>query len=137
MSYNALSGEAQRGEGRTHTGDSCVANTGLVSESFGIVGLPPDSLTLGTQVTSGPEGSITPVGDESNPATSHLACVQRSLQSKAFLATLPSSSWQLGGQVQTQFIIPPGKNDIAGVSQRKLIHFALLCRYDGVLSSLF
>ena len=82
LSYNALSGEAQRGGGRTHTGDSCVANTGLVSESSGIVGLPSDSLTLGSQVTSGPAGSITPVGDESNPATSRLACVQRSLQSK-------------------------------------------------------
>ena len=45
---------------------------------------------------------------------------------RAFLATLPSSSWQLRGQVQTQFIIPPGKNGIAGVSQRKLIHFAPL-----------
>ena len=45
---------------------------------------------------------------------------------KAFLATLPSSSWQFGGQVQTQFIIPPGKNGIAGVSQGKLIHFATL-----------
>ena len=82
LSYNALSGEAQGRGGRTHTGDSCVANTGLVSESFGIVGLPSDSLTLGSQITSGPAGSITPVGDESNPATSRLACVQRSLQSK-------------------------------------------------------
>ena len=82
LSYNALSGEAQGRGGRTHTGDSCVANTGLVSESSGIVGLPSDSLTLGSQITSGPAGSITPVGDESNPATSRLACVQRSLQSK-------------------------------------------------------
>ena len=82
LSYNALSGEAQGRGGRTHTGGSGVANTGLVSESFGIVGLPSDSLTLGPQITSGPTGSITPVGDESNPATSRLACVQRSLQSK-------------------------------------------------------
>ena len=82
LPYNALSGEAQGRGGRTHTGDSCVANTGLVSESSGIVGLPSDSLTLGSQITSGPAGSITPVGDESNPATSRLACVQRSLQSK-------------------------------------------------------
>ena len=56
---------------------------------------------------------------------------------RAFLAALPSSSWQLGGQVQTQFIIPPGKNGIAGVSQGKLIHFPLFGRYNGVLSSLF
>ena len=82
LSYNALSGEAQGRGGRTHTGDSGVANTGLVSESSGIVGLPSDSLTLGPQITSGPTGSITPVGDESNPATSRSACVQRSLQSK-------------------------------------------------------
>ena len=49
LSYNALCGEAQRGRRRTHTGDSYVANTGLVSESSGIVGLPSDSLTLGSQ----------------------------------------------------------------------------------------
>ena len=126
LSYNALSGEAQRGGGLTHTGDSCVANTGLVSESSGIVGLPSDSLTLWSQVTSGPAGSITPVGDESNPATSRLACVQRSLQSKGISSNASKLILQLGGQVQTQFIIPPGKNGIAGVSQRKLIHFAPL-----------
>ena len=99
LSYNALSGEAQRGGGRTHTGDSCVANTGLVSESSGIVGLPSDSLTLGSQVTSGPAGSITPVGDESNPATSRLACVQRSLQSKGISSNaskLILAAWRPG-----------------------------------------
>ena len=99
LSYNALSGEAQRGGGRTHTGDSCVANTGLVSESSGIVGLPPDSLTLGSQVTSGPAGSITPVGDESNSTTCRLACVQQSLQSKGISSNaskLILAAWRPG-----------------------------------------
>ena len=76
-----------------------MANTGLVSESSGIVGLPSDSLTLGSQVTSGPAGSITPVGDESNPATSRLACVQRSLQSKGISSNaskLILAAWRPG-----------------------------------------
>ena len=45
---------------------------------------------------------------------------------KAFVQTLPSSSWQLGSLVQTQFITPPGRNGIAGVSNGKVIHFATL-----------
>jgi hypothetical protein len=45
---------------------------------------------------------------------------------KDFLATLPESSWQLGGQVQAQFTTPPGKNGIAGASKGKLIRFAPL-----------
>ena len=112
--------------GRTHTGDSCVANTGLVSESSGIVRLPSDSLTLGSQVTSGPAGSITPVGDESNPLTSRLACVQRSLQSKGISSNaskLILAAWR------------PGTNSVYNSAwkkwhcwciARKLIHFAPL-----------
>ena len=45
---------------------------------------------------------------------------------RAFLQTLPGSSWQHGGQAQAQFITPPGKNGIAGVTAGKLIHFAPL-----------
>ena len=45
---------------------------------------------------------------------------------KEFVRGLSSSSWQLGGLAQMQFITPPGKNDIAGVSDGKLIHFAPL-----------
>ena len=46
---------------------------------------------------------------------------------RAFLQTLPDSFWQRGGQAQAQFITPPGKNDIAGVTAGNLIHFAPLC----------
>ena len=45
---------------------------------------------------------------------------------KAFVQTLPSSSWQLGGQAQTQSTTTHGKNRVAGVSAGKLIHFAPL-----------
>ena len=45
---------------------------------------------------------------------------------RAFLQTLPGSSWQHGGQAQAQFITSPGKNGIAGVTAGKLIHFAPL-----------
>ena len=45
---------------------------------------------------------------------------------RAFLQTLPGSSWLHGGQAQAQFITPPGKNGIAGVTAGKLIHFAPL-----------
>ena len=45
---------------------------------------------------------------------------------RAFLQTLSGSSWQHGGQAQAQFITPPGKNGIAGVTAGKLIHFAPL-----------
>ena len=45
---------------------------------------------------------------------------------RAFLQTLPGSSWQHGGQAQAQFITLPGKNGIAGVTAGKLIHFASL-----------
>ena len=45
---------------------------------------------------------------------------------QAFVQTLPSSSWQLGGQAQMQFITPAGRNGIAGVSHGKVIHFAPL-----------
>ena len=86
----------------------------------------PILLPWGPKLLQGPQGQ------------SHLLVMNQTLQlaawhvcndlcsQRAFLATLPSSSWQLGGQVQTQFIIPPGKNGIAGVSQGKLIHFAPL-----------
>ena len=99
LSYNALSCEAERGEGRTHPGDSCVANSGLVPEPFGNVGLSSDSLTLGSQVTTGSAGSISPVGDESNPTSSRLACVQRSLHSKGISSNaskLILAAWRPG-----------------------------------------
>ena len=129
LSYNELSGEAQGRGGRTHTGDSCVANTGLVSESSGIVGLGivlPILLPWGPKLLQGSQGQSHPLmmNQTLQLAAWHVCndlCSQR-----AFLATLPSSSWQLGGHVQTQFIIPPGKNGIAGESQGKLIHFAPL-----------
>ena len=43
-----------------------------------------------------------------------------------FQETLPSSSWQLGGRVQTQFITPPRTNGIASVTSGKLIRFVPL-----------
>ena len=127
LSYNALSGEAQRGGGRTHTGDSCVANTGLVSESSLELSVSlPILLPWGPKLLQGPQGQSHPlVMNQTLQLAAWHVCKDLCKQ-RAFLATLPSSSWQLGGQVQTQFIIPPGKNGIAGVSQRKLIHFAPL-----------
>ena len=127
LSYNALSGEAQGRGGRTHTGDSCVANTGLVSESSGIVGLPSDSLTLGSQVTSGPAGSITPVGDDSNPATSRLACVQQSLQSKGISSNaskLILAAWR------------PSTNSIYNSAWKKLHYWCIAREVDQLCPSL-
>ena len=63
---------------------------------------------------------------ESDSSASRLACIQRFLHSEGIRARLPSSSWQLGGLEQMQFITSPGKNGIAGVSGGKLIHFAPL-----------
>ena len=76
-----------------------MANTGLVPEPSGNVGLSSDSLTLRSQATIGPAGSVSPVGDESNPTSSRLACVQRSLQSKGIsddASKLILAAWRPG-----------------------------------------
>ena len=125
LPQNALSCEADRGEGRTHPGDSGLANTGLVPESTEDVGLSSNSFTLGSQVTPGPARSHPLVTNQTLQLAAWHVCNDLCSQ-KALLATLLNSSWQLGSLVQTQFIIRPGKNGIAGVSQGKLIHFAPL-----------
>ena len=86
----------------------------------------PILLPWGPKLLQGPQGQSHPLvmNQTLQLAAWHVCndlCSQR-----AFLSTLPSSSWRLGGQVQTQFIIPHGKNGIAGVSQGKLILFAPL-----------
>ena len=86
----------------------------------------PVLLPVTPNLLLGPRGEIHPLIANQ---TLHLAVwhVSNNLYSrKAFVRTLPSSFWQLGGQVQTQFITPPGRNGIAGVSAGKLIHFAPL-----------
>ena len=86
----------------------------------------PVLLPVTPNLLLGPPGEIHPLIANQ---TLHLAVwhVSNNLYSrKAFVRTLPSSFWQLGGQVQTQFITPPGRNGIAGVSAGKLIHFAPL-----------
>ena len=136
LPHNVLSCKTERAEGQTHLGDSGLANTGLVAESTGDVGLSSNSFTLGSQVTPGPQGQLHPLVTNQTLQLATWHVCNDLCSRKAFLATLRNSSWQLGGLVQTQFIIPPGKNGIAGVSQGKLIHFAPLLPLYRVLSSL-
>ena len=103
-----------------------LANTRLVPQASGYV----CSTTCSPSVIPGPiaesAGRETPllVNETLSLAAWH---VSSSLCSRrAFLQTLPGSSWQHGGQAQGQFITPPGKNGIAGVTAGKLIHSAPL-----------
>ena len=88
--------------------------------------LLPVLLPIGNNLLLGPQGEIhlLILNMTLQLATWHVAnapCSRR-----AFVQMLPSSSWQLGGQAQMQFITPPGRNGIAGISDRRLIHFAPL-----------
>ena len=101
-----------------------MAHTSLVSQLVGPVSVPTGSSS------NEPESLARPLGGDASlivNQTVQLAAWHVSSDPcarKEFVRTLPNSSWQLGGLAQTQFVTPPGKNGIAGVSGWKLIHFA-------------
>ena len=110
----------------TDTSHAVVAHTGLdptlLDMSLSLLVLLPTSNSL----LLGPQGKMHPliVNKTLQLAAWHVSnapCSRR-----AFVQTLPSSSWQLGSQAQTQIITPPGRNGIAGVSDGRLIYFAPL-----------
>ena len=74
----------------------------------------------------GPQGQIHPLIANQTLFLAAWHVSNNSCERKAFVQALPDSSWELGGQAQTQFITPPGRNGIAGVSHGKVIHFAPL-----------
>jgi hypothetical protein len=87
---------------------------------------PPVLLPFSQTLLLGPQGEIHPLlANQSLQLAAWHVSSDRCAR-KAFVRMLPNSSWQLGGRAQAQFITPPGKNGIAGVSDGKLIHFAPL-----------
>ena len=86
----------------------------------------PVLLPLSPALLLGPRGEIHPLIANQTLQLAAWHVSSDPYNRKAFVQTLPSSSWQLGGQAQMQFTTPPGKNGIAGVSAGKLIHFAPL-----------
>ena len=109
----------------TYTSHAVVAHTGLVSHTLlDMSVLLLVLLPMSNNLLLGPQGEIHPLilNTILQLAAWHVSNAPCSW--KAFVQTLPSSSWQLGGQAQTQFITPPGRNGIAGVSDGRLINFA-------------
>ena len=87
---------------------------------------PPVLLPWTPKLLCGPQGQSHPlvVNHTLQLAAWHVCA--NPCKREEFQETLPSSSWQLGGRVQTQFITPPGTNGIAGVTSGRLIRFAPL-----------
>ena len=86
----------------------------------------PVLLPTSQNLLLGPQGQVHPLIANQTLFLAAWHVSNNPCNRKAFVQTLPSSSWQLGGLVQTQFITPPGRNGIAGVSHGKVIHFAPL-----------
>ena len=86
----------------------------------------PVLLLMSNNLLLGPQGEIHPLILNTTLQLAAWHVSNAPCSRRAFVQTLPSSSWQLGGQAQTQFITPPGRNGIAGVSDGRLIHFAPL-----------
>ena len=113
---NAISSEVE-GAGPTQ-----VWYPTLLDLSLSLPVLLPTSQNL----LLGPQGQVHPLIANQTLFLAAWHVSNNPCNRKAFVQTLPSSSWQLGGLVQTQFITPHGRNGIAGVSHGKVIHFAPL-----------
>ena len=123
---NAISSEVEGTGRRVGVSNPCVAHAGVVPHLAGPVRVPSGPFTNESESLARPSGAGASPDCEPDVVPRRVACIKQSLQSEGFVQTLPSSSWQLGGLVQTQFITPPGRNGIAGVSHAKVIHFAPL-----------
>ena len=110
LSNHELSYEAESGRGRVYPCHSSVAYSGLVPKHTEHVNCPTST------------SPVDPQAFLRSSRQSHPLVVNHTLQLAAwhvyanpckreeFQGTLPSSSWQLGGRVQTQFITSPGAN---------------------------
>ena len=83
----------------------------------------PVLLPTSQNLLLGPQGQIHPLIANQSLFIAAWHASNNTCKREAFVQTLPDSSWQLGGQAQTQFITPPGRNGIAGVSHGKNYSF--------------
>ena len=112
-----------RGVGLNHTS---MANTTLVSQVTGYVNIFTNPSSVSPQYITKPSGREQPLLENQTLSLAVWHVSNNLCNRRAFVQMLPNSFWQRGGQAQMQFITPPGKNGIAGVSAWKLIHFATL-----------
>ena len=86
----------------------------------------PVLLPTSQNILLGPQGQVHPLITNQTLFLAAWHVSNNPCNRKAFLQTLPSSSWQFGSLVLTQFITPSGRKGIAGVSHGIVIHFASL-----------
>ena len=123
---NAISSKVEGTRGRVSASNTCVAHTSVVPRLLDLSVSLPVLLPTSQNLLLGSQGEMHPLISNQTLVLAAWHISSNLSNRQAFVQTLPSSSWQLGGQAQMQFITPPGRNGIAGVSHGKVIHFALL-----------
>ena len=123
---NVISSKVVGTRGRVSASNTCVAHTSVVPRLLDLSVSLPVLLPTSQNLLLGSQGEMHPLIANQTLVLAAWHISSNLCNRQAFVQTLPSSSWQLGGQAQMQFITPPGRNGIAGVSHGKVIHFAPL-----------
>ena len=97
----------------------------------------PVLLPASQNLLLGPQGQVHPLIANQTLFLTAWHVSNNPCNRKAFVQTLPSSSWQLGGLVQTRFITAPGRNGIAGVSRESDSFCPTLADITSFLSDCF